>query len=73
MTDTAVVRERQRPIEFPGVNGCVVCDHGHVAFRVGVMRDPKGNNFIQCLECVECGQKLAVPFFSNAAIRKRSL
>lgn len=58
--------EHHTRIDFPGVNGCAICDCGGARFRVGIGADHIGNNHIRCLECVACKHKLAVPFFDNA-------
>lgn len=60
-------RAQQRQINFPGVNGCAICDCGGTTFRVGIECDAVGNNHIRCLECAVCKHILAVPFFHAAA------
>jgi len=57
----------KKRIDFPGVNGCVICDCGCTTFRVGIEADELGNNDIRCLECTSCGHKLAVPFFDDGS------
>ena len=55
----------EKSINFPGVNGCAICDCGGTMFRVGIGADELGNNDVRCLECTSCGYQLAVPFFDS--------
>lgn len=47
-----------------GVNAGVICDCKNMTFRVGI-RVEGLENHIRCLECVQCGHEMAVPFQTN--------
>jgi len=56
-----------KPIDFPDVNGMMVCTCECAHFQVGLEIDRVGNNVIRVVECVACEAKYAVPYFHDGA------
>ncbi len=56
--------------DYHNINGMVVCDCGHRAFKVG-LQVAGGENHIRLLECDDCGKRMAVPFQNGAALESK--
>jgi hypothetical protein len=67
MSVRSIYQMEPRLLKHPETNAALRCDCGGGAFRVGLIVDAVGNNFINVMECVvpECAKQFPVPDFSH--------